>query len=388
MVKELILHLGDCKTGSTALQMALAYRTVQITGHSLYYPPGANHNALARTISTNRQGVTREAQLERANRAFGDMAALIDASDADFGIISAELFEYSDPKLLAQMLNTHFSNHTQTMRMIVYIRPHADRLLSWFAEVSKLGGWQGDMDGFLTRLQDRGTLDYMPRLTRWRDLFGDRLIVRPFVRDNLKNGDIVTDVLHIIGRGAPVVVPATHAQNPSLSLQDIVMLRVILKRIGAQGRKQATACKVLGREMGRLLSPLATEQSTKLRLHRQLAQQVALIYTADAAAIDSAFFDGTPLQAALQSTPKKAADTPQDLSPAAHFSAEQQRHFEAWGDMMGRIITADPVHAAWAFKSPKSRAPAPSKLRSPTPPVYTRPAWRRVVSRLRAHLTR
>jgi hypothetical protein len=332
--------------------------------------------------------VTRDVQLKRANRAFGNMAKLMNASDADFGVISAESFEFSDPKLLAQMLKTHFPNHTQTIRMIVYIRPHADRLLSWFAEVGKLGGWQGDLDEFLTRLRDRGTLDYMPRLTRLRDLFRDNLIVRPYIRDNLKNGDIVTDVLHIIGRGAPVMVPATHAQNTSLSLQDLVMLRAILSRIGAQSDEQANARKVLGRELGRLLAPLATERSTKLCLHSQLAQQIAQVYAADAAAVDAAFFDGKPLQHALQSAQKKAVDTPQDLSADAHFSADQRRQFEAWGDLMGRVIAADPVHAVWAFKSPEWRAPAPPIRRSPMPPTYTRPMWRRIVNWLLVHLAK
>ena len=44
--KVLIFHIGDHKTGSTAIQLALAQNRVSLQGKSLFYPAELNDNVL------------------------------------------------------------------------------------------------------------------------------------------------------------------------------------------------------------------------------------------------------------------------------------------------------------------------------------------------------
>ena len=50
--KVLIFHIGDHKTGSTAIQLALAQNRVSLQGKSLFYPAQiANNNIVSHFIA-------------------------------------------------------------------------------------------------------------------------------------------------------------------------------------------------------------------------------------------------------------------------------------------------------------------------------------------------
>ncbi|MFT7595545.1 MAG: hypothetical protein ACI8R4_002874, partial [Paracoccaceae bacterium] len=51
MINELIIHLGDTKTGSTSIQRALVNKACKSPGVSIEYPTANNHTALVNTLS-------------------------------------------------------------------------------------------------------------------------------------------------------------------------------------------------------------------------------------------------------------------------------------------------------------------------------------------------
>ena len=162
MTRDLVLHLGDFKTGSTAIQQLLSQGAAQ----DICYPPGFNHAALAQTLS---DPVTCAAQ-------WGAIAPLLNASTASHAVISAEHFEFADPALLATALARHLPGHAP--RLIAYVRPHPQALLARFAESIRIGSYDGDLDSYPDWPQTGVRLGYSARFGRWRAVFGPRFTLR------------------------------------------------------------------------------------------------------------------------------------------------------------------------------------------------------------------
>ncbi|PCI44584.1 MAG: hypothetical protein COB49_10930, partial [Alphaproteobacteria bacterium] len=55
MINELIIHLGDTKTGSTSIQKALVRNICQAPGKTIIYPTKNNHIGLAKTLDQKRR---------------------------------------------------------------------------------------------------------------------------------------------------------------------------------------------------------------------------------------------------------------------------------------------------------------------------------------------
>lgn len=372
MVQEILIHLGDCKTGSTALQIALAGGRVRIGEERPFYPARLNHNGLAQSMI--RRGRKTDAKAEDADRLQG-LAARLDASPARLGIISAELFEFVAPETLAAALARAMPQYQGRIRLIAYVRPHAPRLLSSFAEWTKLGQWHGSLDAFFDRAVLRGSFHYAPRFARWKAVFGEAFTLRPYLRGSLVNKDLVADLASFAARDRPWSIDAHETQNESLSLTDLVLLRAVHARIKTLrgGRPvpnpgPADAIHSLGRSLGQSLSAMPGG-GPRLQLHRDLAERVMRTYRSDAAALDAAFFPEGLMGAALERAADDVTDTPQSLSPDEHFTPADLRQIGIWGDVFARLIDADPGFLSWAVRHPEHRparppAPPPTKAGS------------------------
>ena len=100
MIKELVIHLGDTKTGSTSIQKVLAQKAYEVPGRSICYPGRTHHNPLGKTLSRRRLFKDRENRFREIAKVFLD-------STADYGIVSAELFQSVDPRVLNDAIETY-----------------------------------------------------------------------------------------------------------------------------------------------------------------------------------------------------------------------------------------------------------------------------------------
>ena len=359
MVREIVFHLGDCKTGTTSIQSALASGAIQ-SETRICYPARFNHIPLAKTLSAGPESAFQKKRFANVRRAF-------DRSKNDIGVISAEHFEFVAPDEIKRAIDRHLPDYKDRVRLIAYVRPHADRLLSTFVERSKKGQARRTIDVLHARLLDQRMLFYTPRFARLKELFGDQFTLRPFVRDELRDGDVVTDFLHHLLRGSPYTLTAPLQPNESLSLRDVAMMRHVQRKISEimeDNMPMREAQRALGWYMSDLLTALPQESPEKPRLHRALAKKMADIYAEDAAALDAMFFDGTPMSDALANAPEKAVETPQSFRAEDHLSAHELRQAEAWATLMARMINADPHHFSWSVRPAAQRNPDPPKPRA------------------------
>lgn len=323
MTDELILHLGDFRTGTTTIQSWLRSQGAQ---HDIFYPPGFNHAALAHSL------VDRKAQA----RQFRAMASLIAASKARYAVISAEHFEFSDPALLLKALAKHMPKQSRRLRLISYVRPHPQSFLARFSESAKIGSFDGDLDSYLDWPQTQQRMSYAPRFARWRAVFGEAFTLRLYDRSAFVGGDVLRDFVSFVIGTDPG--PQNIEANASPGLEALSHARALHRAIGPLPPETNTARWTLGRHLGRQLAAKA-EPQTPLRLDRALAQRLISTFQDDAASTDAAFFEGSPLKAALHHALETAQDTPQSLAPEDHLSADTLKTIALWGDMLRHGLT-------------------------------------------------
>ena len=342
--KTLIFHIGDHKTGSTSIQLAFAQKRVTLDGHSLFYPARLASNVLGDQCLNYGAAKTPQAQ-RKAARPLKNLAAKIRAAETDFVLVSAEALESVPAALFHEITETFFADCADEIRIIGYVRPHAPRLTSSFAERTKVGvprALQSSLDQFVANKKSGGEFIYLPRFTAWRTAFGDNFLLRPMIRGALHNGSVVEDFIHHAFGGNPYQLAGEDAANESLCLEDLMRLKVLQAHLAAP---RDLRLKV-GWEMARLIATLPPPQTrTKLRLHKALAEDERATYLDDARAMDQTFFDGVPLmENDLSAAIDKAGDAPQSTDPADHLSASEIRGLELMSAMVKSILENDEVN--------------------------------------------
>ena len=355
MVEEIVFHLGDCKTGTTSIQSALAARAWSATAGDIVYPTRFNHIPLAKTLSVPAERRFEERRFDKLRKAFDD-------SDAAHGVISAEHFEFVDPEVVHGAILRHLPGYAGRIRLVAYVRPHGDRLVSTFAERTKKGLFFQSLTAMHDKLVQDRLLFYTERFEKWRALFGDAFTLRPFVRNRLYQGDVVQDFFRYLFGSETFEITRPTDRNESLSVEDIAMLRAIHRHIRQHTNAQKSPQQAFGWYMSDLLAATPRPDATRPALHKALAERVVKTYRADAAALDAAFFTGTPMSDALEGAVDKAVAKEQSFRAADHYTAPQLRHFSVWAQFLSRMMEADPDHFMWAARPPDQRgAPPPAR---------------------------
>lgn len=324
MIGELILHLGDFRTGTTAIQSWLRGHG---DAHGIYYPPGFNHAPLAHSLGNP----------DARRHHFEAMARQLATSNAPYAVISAEHFEFSDPADLADALAAYMPKQTARMRLISYVRPHPQSYLARFSESAKIGSFEGDLDAYLDWPQTPRRMTYAPRFDRWRRVFGEAFQLRLYDRGHFTGGDVLRDFVSFVTGRDPGA--QTLEANPSPGLEALAYARALHRAIGPLPAEANTARWTLGRHLGRQLTALGQHQ-TPLQLHRALAERLVATFQADAAATDAAFFEGRPLSDSLAAAPAQALDFAQSLDPKDHLSPDALDAIGLWGGMLRHGLTA------------------------------------------------
>lgn len=343
--KTLILHIGDHKTGSTSIQLAFAENRVRLKGKRVFYPAKLASNALGRQAVAYSRAKSAEERAKRG-KPFAQLAERIAGADADFALISAEAFETVPAAVTRDILDTFFRPVVDEIRVIAYVRPHAARIVSSFAERIKTGVLRlqtMNLEEFARLRHEVGEFDYLPRFSEWRRAFGENFQLRPMIRQELRNGSVVDDFIHHAFGGIPFEVElAERAANESLTLEDLMRLKVLHSHL--RGKSKDLRLKV-GWEVARVLGGMEKPaQQTRLALHAALAREIRDWYLADARKMDAEFFGGASLmEGELTRAVEEAVPAPVSSDPADYFSAEELRSLEVMSRLVSTLLEAEGV---------------------------------------------
>ncbi|TDL81571.1 hypothetical protein E2L08_05485 [Palleronia sediminis] len=328
--RRLIFHVGDNKTGSTSIQNALAMGRVTTPGTTLIYPirdDQLNHNHL-------RPQVEKGGAQDRLEWVRSQM----DAHDAGLCILSGEVFEATPPRQLRAAIDTHLAGWADEIRIIAYVRPHAARLLSSYAEQIKIGWYRKGLDEFIARALDNPRFHYADRFGKWRRVFGDAFELRPMIRERLRNGSVIDDFLGAALGDAPFEIGPGAADNESLTLHELMVMRVVQDKLAHMAKGQRHA---VGWELARLLGKARPAgRQDKLRLPRDLAERIAARFADDAAAVDAAFFGGEDvLRAELARAVRDAPAERQSVEPGDHLAPGERAAVEALAELASELMS-------------------------------------------------
>ena len=247
MINELIIHMGDTKTGSTSIQRVLSHEMWNAPDRSIVYPALSNHNGLAMTLTQKRAFDKRPVRFERLYEKFT-------TSDAEFGIISAEHFQFVDPRVFDEAVRTFWPDLSERMRLVAYVRPHASKILSAFAERVKLG-LSDSLEQFIDTTAERSLFDYAPRFESWREVFGERFTLRPFIREQLHKGDAVQDFFRFVFGDEEFHIAGEAEANSSLSLSQLAVMRDLHEHMRSRmPRGNAPRIREVREAIGRLVA--------------------------------------------------------------------------------------------------------------------------------------
>ncbi len=299
MAERLIVHIGDYKTGSTALQSVLASREVRINGERILYPGGSrDHIWLANSLMAPQQ---RKPVLKRIDK----LARKIVESDAAIAILSAEHFATLGPMRLKAWLDATMTD--QSVEVIGYARPHAEYVLSSYAERVKLGIIPPDFEAYVEKLISRNRLLLVKRYRVWRKVFGDRFTLRPMVRSALTDGDIVADFLTVTGRGAAFEAPPPTLSNASLGLEDLHFLARAQEVLADSSQLIESQKRRYGNKIQRALLDDPPKIATRLLFRPNQLERLRTAFAKDAAKLDATYFEGTPMSDAMAAADRLAA---------------------------------------------------------------------------------
>lgn len=358
--KSLILHIGDPKTGSSSIQEVLRNRLYDSDSITVDYPEQLNSFPLANSLWDKNQADNRKSR-------WSNLADWLNQSQADLAIVSAEQFFRVKPDILQATLDEFLPDYAQTIRIIAYVRPHANRLLGAYAQRTKVGLSQSDLQAFFETTKRENLLQFAPRFQRWRDVFGDRLTVRPVIREELRQGDVVTDFMDYALKGHPFKLRGVVEANPSLPVEYLAAVRdvqAVLKRNEIAVGTRHSVGDHLSRSLWR-----GGVKGTKLAIPTPLYQQIKAYCEPDAIAMDNAFF-GRPLLAnALEDAGKDVIPSMQDVKAKSYYSDESLQTLRQKARHLAALFKKRPVAWTVAFEREIGQRPFPNAERLSPPSV-------------------
>lgn len=223
-MKELYVHIGFHKTGTSSIQSFLFSRRKQLASAGVLYPQtglaGDSHNVLANSLKLNYD------DRDRCNL-FTKFRNEIQSFPGEHAVVSSECFmESIDPAVVY----SHLATTGAQLKVIIYVRPQPGWAESLYNEIVKDSSRR--YSGHILQMREirRGDLDYHQLIMKWANAFGDEnIIVRPFDLQQLEKG-IYHDFSHILGAQIPdnIELPDPgNARNTAWDARCIEFLRRI-----------------------------------------------------------------------------------------------------------------------------------------------------------------
>lgn len=366
MIKDLLIHTGDPKTGTSSIQAVLHAHAWRCDSISLVPQQHINNAPLANALKEEAAPAFRRAQ-------FSAIRDWFTTHDGDTGVISTEFLARRNPRRLQKALAEYFPG--LPVRVISYVRPHASRVVSAYGQRLKTGTFDGTLEEFCRYITTVPTLYYAKRFPGWRETFGEGMILRPFIRSTLRDGDAVSDFLHLALRGESFERLPLETVNESLFAAELSGLRFIQKCFTRQELSNHHKLAI-GGALQRKLAERPDRRGQKPALDRKSATHLATCFHQDAQTLDRDFFGAPLMQSELDQARDSPAETATDFTPAAHFSEAQRQRMGSLADQITARLTRLPT--AWRHEyqiSTGQRLPEDADPPSPKRQENARAVW-------------
>jgi tetratricopeptide (TPR) repeat protein len=244
---DLILHIGQSKTGTSSIQRVLGARREALAKVGVCYPlsPGwANHGLLPASLVPVEQlghfhpnvwdGMAPAARLARFRAEFTRELAAMPA-DTRLLLISAEQMSgLLDTPERVGALRDRLAPFVGSVRVVMYLRRQDSHYASGYTQALRVGHVGPPVLPKAGPAQRRD-YDYAAILDLWASVFGEAAVTpRIFEPESLKNRDVVDDFLDLCGIDLDVPKDDPDRQsNLSLTPGGIDLVRAMAEKLGA-----------------------------------------------------------------------------------------------------------------------------------------------------------
>lgn len=340
--RTLVFHIGHQKTGTTTIQNALAAGRIKLRDMRILYTARMAHNYLKQHVA--RFAADGSVAMGRPGMpGLPEIARLLETEEYDYAVFSGEAFADFNADDLRKAMRQFMLPHVTDHRVLCYLRPHAARVLSSFAEQTKVGLHHGTLAEYHDKSLKNERFRYDMKLAPWVTAFGTAFVVRPMVRNELAQGSVLHDFVQTaFGSAVEAQIEAGTDANESLCLEDLMLVKIV-QGVIAQRNKGirlelgwAIATKLLGEA-----DP--TRSRTKLKMHRALAERIRTDYAEDARRTDRRFFGGRPiLQGELDRAVEESVATPMSVEPSDYFTADEVRAIRTMAELVNDMLDRQP----------------------------------------------
>ncbi|MFN4098212.1 MAG: hypothetical protein ACK4GT_00410 [Pararhodobacter sp.] len=237
--REVVLHIGHYKTGTTALQIFCERNRGLLAHQGLVYARepvrNSKHSALAFSllrdagVTNLMYGFTHPASAAELWQALFDATRALPEGQAML-VSSEEFIRLGAHPAAVDLLRAQVATARDLrFRVIVYLRTPQAHLKSWYNQMVKSGIEDASFDAAILARTEAVHWDYGLALRPWIELFGpEAIVVRPF-EPALRGGDrLFADFLEALGKTVPVFAE-TVDEDPNPRLDD----RLLALRRGA-----------------------------------------------------------------------------------------------------------------------------------------------------------
>lgn len=280
MSRQIILHVGHPKTGSTSIQKNLAAERKQLEQLGFLYPKTSiiahNHRVLLvdifgreeKNLSIRMDAESGDA-MKMADNEWTSLYHQVANSDARNVILSAEgFFARKLDRVSGNRLNQRLeAMQCDELRVLCYLRSPAKYFLSNAQQ--KLKGGFG--------LIRPAPLNRVERIKAYKEYLGVDMEARVFEREKLVNGDAVRDFLEWISCSRLKLTHEIIEANTSVSAEAMDVLQQLSVSLDIHNETDLKAQRRLVKILKKL--DAAIENPTKPKLHPEIEEHIVAINT-------------------------------------------------------------------------------------------------------------
>jgi len=220
-LKELILHIGIWKTGTTTIQNTLFNNALMLKKVSICYPsisenhtflPSAFHSDPDNFIVSKMKGLKGAALEKWHKECLGEFEREIDGFETV--IISSEFLLDLEAKQI-EKLKYYLQNIFSDIKIVIYMRHPVEHLSSAINEQVKQGHY-----GLEKAYKIHGEAKEYRKVCHWINVWGkEKFIIKAFEKNQFVNGDLIDDFLSNIIEleKLPILKRISIHENSSLS---------------------------------------------------------------------------------------------------------------------------------------------------------------------------
>jgi hypothetical protein len=227
MVDRLILHIGATKTGTSAIQSALARNRATLLANGILYPVNkeVDDKAKAGRVTGGNGALFRSLynkypdSPQRALRKFeADLRHLASDDKANALLFSHERGGGVEPELLSE-LKAIFSRYFDRVQVIYYVRHLTDHAISQYGEYVKRRGMKAAFNAFAPKYRAR----FKRTIETYESVFG-RDDIEYVLYDDVRR-KLFRDFLQRVGLPSSIDYQEPERVNRSLTADEIEVLR-------------------------------------------------------------------------------------------------------------------------------------------------------------------